>query len=173
MERKFATENHNLVYDFLHRYGYNLEIYYDIAIFGFLKAVQIYNRREDLRNKYAFPFISQQYMRSEIGNHFRIEDAKKRKPSGTLVSLDAEYLHAEDLYNCIADMDGKSPESDVVSKERVAELLNGLSITQRKITEMKIDGYNNKEIYSALEMKSSTYYMEVQRIKKVLSEMIG
>lgn len=172
-ERKFATENHNLVYDFLHRYGYNLENYYDVAIFGYLRAVQIYNRREDLRNKYAFPFISQQYMRSEIGNYFRTEEAKKRKPSGTLVSLDAEYLHAEDLYSCIADMGGKSPESEVVAMERSAELLNNLSDTQRKITEMKIDGYNSKEIYSALEMKSSTYYVEVKRIKKVLTEMIG
>lgn len=94
-ERKFATDNHNLIYGFLRRYGYSLENYYDVAVFGFLKAVQIYNRREDLRNKYAFPFISWQYMRLEIGNHCRTEDAKKRKPSGTLVSLDAEYAEAE------------------------------------------------------------------------------
>lgn len=62
-ERKFAADNHNLVYSFLHRFGYSLELYYDIAIFGYLKSVQIYNRREDLKNKYTFPFISQQYMR--------------------------------------------------------------------------------------------------------------
>lgn len=172
-ERKFATENHNLVYDFLHRHGYSLEIYYDVAIFGFLKAVQIYKRREDLRNKYAFPFISQQYMRSEIGNHCRMEDAKKRKPSGTLVSLDAEYAETENLYNCIGVAAGKSPESEVVAVERVTELLNSLSDTQRKIAELKTDGYRNREIYSALEMKPSTYYVEVSRIRKVLAEMIG
>lgn len=172
-ERQFATENHNLVYDFLHRYGYSLEIYYDIAIFGFLKAVQIYHRREDLRNKYAFPFISRQYMRSEIGNHFRIEGAKKRKPSGSVVSLDAKYSETVNLYNCIGFTGGKSPESEMLEMERLTELLNGLSDKQRKIAEMKVDGYNNKEIYSALEMKSSTYYAEVQRIKNVLAEMVG
>ena len=172
-ERNFAEENHNLVFGFLHQYGYSLEIYYDIAIFGFLKAVQIYNRREDLRNKYDFPFISKQYMRSEIGNHFRTADAKKRKPSGIVVSLDAEYSETENLYNCIGVGEGKSPESKVLETERLTEFLNGLSDTQRKITEMKLDGYNSKEIYSALEMKSSTYYMEVHRIKKVLAEMIG
>lgn len=74
-ERKFITKNHNFVYSFLRRYGYSLENYYDVAIFGFLKAVQIYNRREDLWNRYDFPFISWQYMRSEIGNHCRTEDA--------------------------------------------------------------------------------------------------
>lgn len=172
-ERKFATENHNLVYDFLHRHGYSLEIYYDIAIFGYLKAVQIYNRREDLRNKYAFPFISQQYMRSELGNHCRTEDAKKRKPSGTVVSLDAEYSETENLYNCIGVAGGRSPESEVVAMEQVTELLNGLSDMQRRIAEMKIDGYNSKEIYSALEMKPSTYYVEVKRIKNVLAKTIG
>lgn len=169
-ERKFAAENHNLVYDFLHRYGYNLEIYYDVAIFGYLKAVQIYNRREDLRNKYAFPFISKQYMRSEIGNYFRTENAKKRKPAETMVSLDAEYSETENLYNCIGVIGGKSPETKVLEIERLTDFFNSLSGAQHKITQMKIEGYSSKEIYSALEMKSSTYYMEVQRIKKVLTE---
>lgn len=172
-ERKFAADNHNLVYSFLHRFGYSLELYYDIAIFGYLKSVQIYNRREDLKNKYTFPFISQQYMRSEIGNHCRTENAIKRKSSGTVISLDAEYLETENLYNCISVVGGKSPESEIVAMERVTELLNSLSDTQREITQMKIEGYSNKEIYSALEMKSSTYYMEVQRIKKILAEMIS
>lgn len=173
LERKFATENHNLVYDFLHRHGYSLENYYDVAIFGFLKAVQIYNRREDLRNKYSFPLISQQYMRSEIGNYCRTEDAKKRKPSGTLVSLDAEYEGTENLYNCIGVADGKSPESEIVAMERMTEMLNSLSDIQRKIAELKVDGYSSKEIYSALGMRPSTYYVEVNRIKKVLVELIG
>ena len=172
-ERKFAEENHNLVFGFLHQYGYNLETYYDVAVFGFLKAVQIYNRREDLRNKYAFPFISQQYIRSEIGNHFRTEDTKKRKPLGTVISLDAEYSETENLYNCIGDIGGKSPESEMLETELLTEFLNGLTDIQRKIAQMKLNGYNNKEIYLLLEIRRSTYYVEMQRIKKVLAEMIG
>lgn len=172
-ERKYATENHNLVYGFLHRYGYSLETYYDIAIFGFLKAVQIYNRRKDLRNKYDFPFISWQYMRSEIGNHFRTEDAKKRKLSGTVVSLDADYSETENLYNCISVVGGKSPEAEVLETERLKEFLNGLSDAQRKIAEMKVDGYSNKEIYLTLDIKPSTYYVEMKRIKRALAEMTG
>lgn len=172
-ERKFATENHNLIYGFLHRYGYDLENYYDVAVFGYLKAVQIYNRREDLRNKYAFPFISQQYMRSEIGNHLRIENAKKRKPTETVASLDAEYSETDNLYNCIGDMGGNFPESAILYSERLTEFLNSLSDTQRKIAQMKLDGYSNKEIYLLLEIRRSTYYVEMQRIRKVLAEVIG
>lgn len=172
-ERKFVTENHNLVYDFLHKQGYSLENYYDVAIFGFLKAVQIYSRREDLWKKYAFSFISQQYMRSEIENHCRMEDAKKRKPSKTLVSLDAKYVETEILYNRIGVVGGKSPESEIVAVERMTEILSSLTDAQRKIAELKVYGYSSKEIYSTLEIKPSTYYMEINRIKKVLTEMIG
>lgn len=86
-------------------------------------------------------------MRSEIGNYLRMESAKKRKPLGTVVSLDAEYSGMENLYNCIGVGNGKSPEFEVVSREQVAEILSGLSGTQRKIIEMKLDGYSNREIY--------------------------
>ena len=172
-ERKFATENHNLVYNFLHKNGYSLENYYDVAVFGYLKAVQIYNRREDLRNKYAFPFISRQYMRAELGNHFRMENAKKRKPPGIVVSLDAEYLKTENLYNCICASDGKSPEMEVLETEQVADFLSSLSDTQRKIAQMKLNGYKSREIYLALKIGQSTYYVEVKRIKKALTERIG
>lgn len=171
-ERKFATNNHNLIYGFLHQYGYDVETYYDIAVFGYLKAVQIYNRREDLRKKYAFPFISQQYMRSEIGNYFRTENAKKRKPSETVVSLDAEYAETENLHNCISDISGNSPESEMLEAERLTEFLNNLSDTQRKIAQMKLDGYSSKEIYLSLEIRRSTYYVEIKRIRKALAEMI-
>lgn len=70
-------------------------------------------------------------------------------------------------------MGGNSPELEILELERLTEFLNGLSDTQRKIAQMKLDGYSNKEIYLSLEIKRSTYYVEVQQIKKVLTEMIG
>lgn len=39
IERKFAEENHNLVYSFLHSNKYNIEDFYSIAVMGYLKAV--------------------------------------------------------------------------------------------------------------------------------------
>ena len=172
-ERKFAEENHNLIYKFLHRYDYSLEDFYDIAVFGYLKAVQIYNHRKYLRNKYDFPFISWQYMRAELGNYFRMENAKKRRPAEGMVSLDAMNSELENLYNYMDTVGGNPIESEILDKERLMEVLDNLSETQRKIAELKVDGYSSKEIYSALEIKPSTYYVEVNRIKKVLMEMIG
>ena len=87
--------------------------------------------------------------------------------------MDAEYSETENFYNCTGIIGGRTPEMEMLETERFMEFLDGLSDTQRKITEMKVDGYNNKEIYSALEIKPSTYYVEMKRIKNVLTEMIG
>ena len=51
-EKQQAENNHNLVFSFLHRHGYDMENFYDVVVFGFLKGIQAYNRREDLRKKY-------------------------------------------------------------------------------------------------------------------------
>lgn len=169
-EKQLAENNHNLVYSFLHRYGYSIEEYYNIAIFGYLKGIQIYNRRKDLQEKYQLAFICSQYMRSECGNYRRMENSQKRKPAETIISLDAEYSEHDTLYNCIG---GKSLETEIMETELLTELLENLSEKQRKITEMKIKGYSNKETYIILEINPSTYYKELQRIKSVLNNLVG
>lgn len=172
-EREYAERNHNLIYAFLRWYGYSLESCYDIAVFGYLKAVQIYNRREDLRKKYSFSFIGWQYMRAEMGNDTRMKKAKRRKPWEAVASLDAKYAETESLYNCIGIAGEGSPELQLLEWERLAEFWGNLSHTQRKIAEMKYEGYRNKEIYLALEIRPSTYYKEINRIKNAILRNLG
>lgn len=170
-ERTQAAENHNLVYSFLHRHGYSIEDFYNVVIFGYLKGIQTYNRREDLRNKYQLGFVCEKYMSAEIGNHFRTENAQKRKPAENIVSLDTDYAESENLYNCTC---GKSanPESEIIAGDLRAQLFEHLTKSQRKIAEMKMDGYNNKEIYLLLEIKPSTYYKEIKKIKLIMENLI-
>ena len=170
-ERVQAAENHNLVYSFLHRHWYDMENFYDVVIFGYLKGIRIYNRREDLRKKYQIAFICERYMSAEIGNHFRTENAQKRKPTENIISLDANYAESENFYNCtygkIAD-----PETEVMGEVLMDQLLECLTESQREIVKRKIVGYDNKEILLLLEIKPSTYYKEVKRIKAVLQNVI-
>lgn len=170
-ERTQAEENHNLVYSFLHRHAYSIEDFYNVVIFGYLKGIQVYNRREDLRNKYQLAFICERYMNAEIGNHFRTENAQKRKPAENIISLDADYAESENLYNCTC---GKSanPESEIERMDLMTELFKHITEPQRKITEMKIDGYGNREIFSSLNIKPSTYYKEIKKIKLIMENLI-
>ena len=170
-ERAQAAENHNLVYSFLRRHGYDMENFYDVVIFGFLKGIQIYNRRKELHGKYQIAFICERYMSAEIGNHFRTKNAQKRKPAENMISLDADYAESENFYNCTC---GKSaaPESEIIGMDLRAQLFGYLTESQRKIAEMKMDGYDNKEIFLLLEIKPSTYYKEIMKIKAVLKNVI-
>lgn len=161
-ERKFAEENHNLIYGFLRKHGYNIEEFYNIVVFGYLQSVQAYHRKEKINGNYNFSSIAYKYMRAEISNHFKTENRMKRKPAGTIVSLDDDGMEN----NCAG---GKSAEAEILDKETVKELLNKLTEIQRRIAEMKMDGYSNKEIFIILDMSQSTYYKELQRIKVVLS----
>ena len=160
-EKKLAEENHNLVYAYLRTYGYSIETYYNVVIFGYLKGIQVYCRREDLQKRYDLPFICWQYMRAELGNQFKTETRQKRKPMESVLSLDADY-EEENLHNCVGR---KSAEEEVLEVETVLDLLERLSEVQRKIAEMKMDGYGNKEIFLLLKLPESTFYKEMKRIK--------
>lgn len=169
-EKIFAEKNHNLIYAFLHTYKYSVSEYYNIVVFGFLKAVQAYHRNEDKHNKYDFQYFAWQHMKSEIGNYLKMENAKKRKPEYGTVSLDAEYSETEALHNCIG---GNSAEDEAMEKELLNLILDNLSDTQRKIVCMKVDGYSNKEMIVFLEIPSSTFYKEMERIKSVVEKVLN
>ena len=86
MEKRQAEEHHGLVYSFLHRHGYSIEEFYNICIFGYLKGIQTYNRREDLKEKYQLAFICEQYMRAEIKDQHRRESQRKQLLVWTLTT---------------------------------------------------------------------------------------
>lgn len=169
-EKKFAEDNHNLIYGFLHKNGYSINSFYNIVVFGYLKGVQVYHRRKDLQNKYDFPFIAWQYMRSEIGNHFRMEHAHKRTATCGIVSFDSDNEKMESFYNIKG---GKSTEADVMEKMLLTDILKNFTENQRKIIELKMMGYNNKEVYLILKIPSSTFYKDIQKIKITVENLIG
>lgn len=60
-----------------------------------------------------------------------------------------------------------------MEKVRLAELMEKLTEVQRVISKMKMDGFNNTEIFMMLEIPSSSYYKEINRIKDKLGKMIA
>lgn len=108
----FAAEHHDLVFSFLNRFGYSENDYYDIVVFGYLQAVQVYFERQELRDKYAFSTIAFSRMRGAIGNYFKCESRRIRNT----VSLDAiDYK--------IPANTGSIPELLVLEKECRQELV--------------------------------------------------
>lgn len=73
----FAVKHHRLIYRYLKKRQLPKEEYYDIAVFGYLKAVQDYLSKEDLR-QCAFSTICYRYMSREVYNYRRTLQRQQR-----------------------------------------------------------------------------------------------
>jgi len=96
----FAAEHHNYVYSFLTKRHLPVDEFYDIAIFGYLRAVRNYCVREDLR-KYKFSTIAYSSMRSSVGDHFRAQRAQMR--TAEIIPFDEEYIYNKPYNRGFAD----------------------------------------------------------------------
>jgi hypothetical protein len=81
-QQAFAAENHDLVYSFLHAKRLPEDEFYDVVIFGYLRAVQRYFTQPGLR-RYAFSTIAWRAMNCEAGHH------REREARIRTISLEA------------------------------------------------------------------------------------
>ena len=162
IERKFAEENHNLIYGFLHKHGYSIEDFYSLAVFGYLTAVQAYHRTE-INGKYGFSYTAYSYMKTEIKDHFKMENRQKRTAEKS-VSLESE----EENGNLHETTGGKSAEDSVMEKLTAAMLVQNLTETQKGIMRLKLNGYNNMQTMHLMGIPSASYYKEVGKIKQTI-----
>jgi RNA polymerase sigma-70 factor (ECF subfamily) len=76
IQRDFAEENHDLVLQYLRERGLKENDYYDIAVFGYLHAVQLFDEQPE---DYDFQRLAYKMMRSEIVEHVKSLCRGKRK----------------------------------------------------------------------------------------------
>ena len=76
-QRIFADKNHNLVYKFLHEKNLPASEYYDIVIFGYLRAVQRYLTDPNLAG-YSFATVAWRAMEGEVVNTHRTNKRRFR-----------------------------------------------------------------------------------------------
>ena len=100
-EQKFAADHIRLIDKFLSKQSLNLEEWYDVAVFGYLLAVEKWFRQPQLR-RYAFSTIAWRAMSCRISNERRKQDRQIKA-----VSLDAplttEYGEYCLMYSITAD----------------------------------------------------------------------
>lgn len=95
-EQWFAEENHWVIEWFFDITGYDISEWYDVAVFGYLKAVKSWCVREEL-HRYCFSTIAKRNMQAYIGN-----DKRKAERRIQAVSLDAPL--SEDGSFCYHDI---------------------------------------------------------------------
>ena len=92
-ESEFAAEHHSVIYGYLRKAGLPEDDFYDVVVFGYLRAVRKYLARPELR-KYSFSTIAYRAMSCDV--HHSKEYWMRKKRRALVESLDEE-LHTRDL----------------------------------------------------------------------------
>ena len=160
-QQKFAAEHHYVVDNFLRARRLSKDEYYDIVIFGFIRAVKKYFLRPELK-QYAFSTIALWAMKSDLYNHYRKQGRKNR--TANIVSLDSMAYDSGDmsLAETIAAPDTMTDYFDTeILWNRIASNLPDDCVD---IIRMKYDGYNNREI-------AKTRCMPVKNIDSMMEQI--
>lgn len=150
-QRIFAEQNHDLIYAFLHHNHLPKGEYYDVVVFGYLRALVKYFEGTELR-RYSFSTIAWKTMQSELSNHRKYQS--RHIPSG-LVSLQDTIESGE--YPQWSDR--LAQPDDLMIRLEMDMLLHaiakGLPKRHAQAVVMKANGYNLNEIGKAMKMRNS------------------
>lgn len=147
-QRRFAAENHDLIYRFLHGGGLAVGEYYDIAALGFLSAVWRYHMMPELR-RYAFSTVAWRSMERSIASFRRAEDRRKR---------------AEQRYIETAPVTTPDPMEELEARLILHDLASLSSPEQYEMASLRAQGYSISETARSLGM-------DARRVRKLLREL--
>ena len=139
---RFVTENHPLIYSFLRSRRLDEAEYYDVVVFGFLKAADAYLSKPELRRQYKFSTIARTKMGDEIFKYYEKQTRLKRK--GVTISLDALTDGGDECLSLLSVPD--SGFMDFETKLLKLELASRVSKRDMRVIRMKNNGYSTKEI---------------------------
>ncbi len=159
-QQDFATAHHGLVYKFLNAHQLPEDEFYDVVIFGYLKAIQDYFCRNDLQ-KYSFSTIAWRYMARSLSNHYKSKFCKKRNADVVSIHL---CLRPDE-----APLEAIIPAHDPLMQQLEMELLlhdlaSRVSKQQMDIVSLKRHGYGIREI-------ARSQRVPMRRIKELLAEV--
>lgn len=133
-ESAYAEAHHGVLCSYLSKNRLPFDEFYDIAVFGYLRAVRKYLARPELW-KYSFSTIAYWDMHCDI-RHSR-EYWLRAKRSRETCQLDEER-HSDDLRDQVS-----GAVDNVLDFELLARRITP---AQRRIASLRADGYRDKEI---------------------------
>ena len=142
-QREFAAEHHNLIYAFLNTKRLPEEEYYDIVVFGYLRAVKDYLDNQNLQ-RYSFATLSWRKMNCLVLNHYTSLNRQMRK--GSTISLESILYGEEPLYleEILAGPDRIM--EDLEAQLMLHDLATKVTRQQMEIVHQRNAGYCLREI---------------------------
>lgn len=144
-QQSFAAEHHGLVYAFLNEKKLPDDDFYDIVVFGYLRAVKDYLTSAQLKQKYEFSTISFMSMKSALCKHYEKQNRMMRK--GFTISLESVVYGKDETLSLQEVL--SVPDSAVLDFETellMLELASKVSKRDMDVLRMKAGGYGTREI---------------------------
>ncbi len=140
-ERDFAAQNHYLVINFMKRNELDMDEYYDVLIFRYLRAVKRYLEEREQ----TMDFVST--VNKTLGLALRdcIKKQYRQEQYERAASLDALISDGYTLLDLLANGE-PDPCEELCGRQAEERLLSKLPDKLRNVLQMRADGYTNREI---------------------------
>ena len=135
-EQRFAEENHDLVYAFLNEKNLSENDFYDVVIFGYLKAVQEYFKKSNL-SRYKFSTLAWRQMQHILTDYYKYLASPKR--NAQVISLD-EAIDQENKFNASDSIAYEDVMYEIKADFLMHELVRKLPPREMRIVKMKVCG---------------------------------
>lgn len=168
MEQKlFAADHHGLVYKFLNENRLSEDEFYDVIIFGYLKAVRDYFSNDSLQ-QYSFATIAWKGMRNCLFNHVRAKKSQKRNAEVISIHL---IPHEDSL-----PLEETLSRPDELMLQLETELLlhdlaKHISEQQMDMVRLKSGGYGIREIARSQKISMRQVKEVLENVRKILMEL--
>lgn len=167
-ERKFAEENHGLIYSFLNYYRLTEAEHYDICAIAYLQAVKEWHRKPELREKYRFSTIAFRKMLSA-----KIKKYHADRVRNAYIAFSLNDLNAEGNEYLVQIPDPHDALREAQERQDIAELLKeimpALTERQRKHLIRAVKGETPVEIMRGGHTAITEFWKDRERIKKAVS----
>ena len=161
-QHDFAAEHHDLLLRFLKEKGLRENDYYDIAVFGYLRAVQIYDERPELHS-YSFKTIAYKRMYAALWNHFRSLRAQKR--NAVVYSLSAAASDGLAFSECVSTNAPAVYEYAEI-REEWETAQSAATPKQMQALRLRAQGYTGREIGNLYQISPSAVYGRIYTLRE-------
>jgi RNA polymerase sporulation-specific sigma factor len=156
-QEQLVTDNHNLIYFFLNKWGKTIE-YYDICAIGLCKAAITYDSSKSV--KFAT------YAEVCIENEIKIESRKQKKYS--VYSLDRTFSSTLDGTGEIAFVENLTTGLSAYDEILPYQLDEILNAQEYKLVALILEGYTQTEIGNIIGISQSMISRMLSKIKQKL-----
>lgn len=161
-QRKFAADHHNLIYSFLNDRRLPEDDYYDVVVFGYLKAVTEYFTKAGA-NRFSFATIARRKMQCALLDYYRSLYCQKR-------NAEVVSIHIS-LYGDGLPLEQTIPAPDTLMEHLEAELF--LHELAGRVSRQQLDAIHMKSCGYGVRDIARSQNTTIKRVRELLEEARG